>query len=112
MTLVILTASLSACSPSPSLTRNLPADFDVAHKVFDQRIKARYPAGSSAAMLVRELSSEGFRPIDVPGPAPITHWYLFNRDRFPCTDVWYVTWTADVTNRITKSAGIYGTACL
>lgn len=98
LTTIAVAAGVSACSPSPPLTRNLPAEFAVADRV---------SAGSSAGVLVRELNAQGFKPIDMLSTAPPAHWYGFSRDGFPCRYVWYVTWTTDATNRITRSGGIY-----
>ena len=75
---------------------------------FDRRLKERYPVGSSEAVLIRELSTEGFKLGTSSGSATRTATFLrlgglsdlARRDA--C-----VSWIADDKGRLTSISGHY-----
>jgi hypothetical protein len=107
--------ALSACStPRPRLGRDLPANFADANRAFDERIRARFPVGSSEGPLRDELRVEHFK-ISALTPAA-GQGFGFSAQRggeiFPACDLtWTVLWSADA-GRITRIGASYYATCL
>jgi hypothetical protein len=79
---------------------------------FLNRIRQRFPIGSTETALAHALQREGFAQIDWGGTTGSPHQADWKRDGFPCMTNVRVTWTADSHRRITSIDGFYGYACL
>ena len=89
----------------PRLGHDLPRTFSEGERVFDQRVKAQFPIGSSERAMVDHLRGQGFSVEAVPF-----------HEGWRATDVrrgiiiqtlWSVRWRA-TDNRIEEVVGIYG----
>jgi hypothetical protein len=106
------TLCLDACSATPPLASDLPANIAEAGREFDHRIQQRFPIGSSEADLIRELSRQGFAPSVHRGDSPATHVYSFDKGSFPCDLVWNIIWKADGAGSVTTINGVHYASCL
>jgi hypothetical protein len=90
---------------TPLLGRNLPSTFSEGEKVFDKRVKERFPIGTSETSVVDELEGQGFS-VD---PAPFAdEWRRATiRRGILIQTLWSVHWRAGA-NRIENIAGVYG----
>jgi hypothetical protein len=106
--------SLAACKDeSPQIGRNLPNAFAEARPIFDQRVKARFPIGSSESELLGELRREKFTVTSLDqksSPYGYTKQATAEIARFPCRIWWLISWTAEA-NKITAIGGMYGSTC-
>lgn len=90
---------------TPALGRNLPSNYAEGEKVFDARVKARFPKGMPEGDLVRDLRSEGFA-LSAPAheadcfSGTIARGLIFRR-------IWSVRWRARA-DRIEDVWGVYG----
>lgn len=91
--------------PSP-LTKGLSSDFKAASVQFDQRVRARFPVGTTSWDLVRTLEAEGFRAT----------WFEANGEYgakrsesdFPCTINAQIYWRGGQNGVVTAIRGTYG----
>ena len=89
----------------PLLGRDLPRTFSEGEKVFDQRVKAQFPVGSSERTMVDQLRSQGF---SVEAAPFYDGWRAANvRRGIVIQTLWSVRWRA-TANRIDEVVGIYG----
>jgi len=104
------------------LAAGLPPEFGVADSVFQKRVRERFPLGSSAVELVKELEREGFTSNNAFGDS------FWQRDAvawpntlfltpgpgwsFPCRLVWIVVWNSDAAAQITAIDANYHGICL
>ena len=88
---------------APELGRGLPSNYVEGEKVFDERVKARFPTGMREADLVAELRNQGFS-MGRGGPefksASKSRGIIFRT-------LWSVRWQAEA-DRIEKVWGVYG----
>ena len=88
---------------TPTLGRGLPSNYAEGEKVFDRRVKARFPKGMLEADLVAELRDQGFS---------------VGRDSADCKSatkprgiifrtLWSVRWRARA-DRVEEVWGVYG----
>ena len=90
---------------TPALGRNLTSELPEAKCLFDQRVKAQFPVGSSETSLVEELRKQGFaigrdyRRVDWRS-ASITRGMLIKT-------LWSVRWRAKA-GQIEDIWGVYG----
>ena len=103
---------LSSRPSAPPLASNLPNNLIDADREFDRRIHERFPIGSSAADLIRELRQQGFDPSPDRADSPLLHVYSLRRSGFPCNLELRVIWTADGSGTVTMADGAYGGICL
>lgn len=90
----------------PALGRDLPPEYAEGEKVFDRRVKAKFPIGTSEGDLIAELRSQGFS-VDFRGrcvvqSAKIERGLIFRTG-------WSVRWRAKA-GRIEEIWGVYGVA--
>jgi hypothetical protein len=106
---------LSACaSPAPKIGRGLPSNFEAASRVFDERVKARFPTGSSEALLMEELKSERFKVTKTVDPKGESSFSATREGAIwpVCGLAWNIHWT-ERAGRILRIDGDYGeTGCL
>lgn len=100
-----------ACSATPPLASNLPADFGDAEKEFDRRIQTEFPIGSSTDKVSLELTRQGFKASPDCGDSPSTHVNSFHKGSFPCDLVWNVVWRDGADGKVTAMKGVYFAAC-
>jgi hypothetical protein len=93
----------SACSPIPEIGRDLPSNYLEGERVFDARLKAKFPVGTDAYALAEELKRQGFLVRNEAEGGSAT----FSDKRFPVSSVWNVGWEIK-EGRITRIWGVYG----
>ena len=104
LALVLAALSLAACGAKvPEIARDLPTNYAAGEKVFDARLKAKFPAGADVRTLAGTLEAQGFtvRTDDRGGDAS------FSDKRFPVANVWIINWEAK-DGRLMRIWGIYG----
>jgi hypothetical protein len=95
---------LSACgSKVPQLARDLPSTYTEGEKVFDARLKAKFPPGTDEDKLVEALSGDGFKIL----VSPTGRFATFSDGRFPVASVWNIGWKTDA-GKVTEIWGVYG----
>lgn len=89
---------------TPPIGRDLPSNYAEGERVFDERVKAEFPIGSSEAVLIKELHRQGFSVDLAPkwagAGATITKGLITKT-------IWSVRWRAKA-DRIQEIWGIYG----
>ena len=90
---------------TPALGRGIPSNYAEGEKVFDARVKAKFPTGTSEARLVEELQNQGFvvrtsTHITDCRSATITRGLIFKH-------LWSVRWRAR-EGQIDEVWGVYG----
>jgi hypothetical protein len=105
--LIIVSAGLlSGCNPvRPEIGRDLPEDVTQAERIFDARVKARFPVGTDERRLLSELQRQGFRPS--PNFGDGIRDASFYRDEFVTKTVWSVRWRANA-GHVVEIWGVYG----
>lgn len=93
--------------PLPALADGLSPGAATARQEFADRVRARFPIGSTERALMLELWSEGF---EHPGDAS-KHWASLDRRGPPCARNWTVTWTTDEAGHLTAIDGTYIPSC-
>lgn len=79
----------------PDLARGLPDNVTLAEAMFDERVRSRFPVGSSEAELVAHLRQEGFEaPDSSKDGRGVWHDATFWRRRWPFRTLWSVRWRA------------------
>lgn len=87
----------------PAIARDLPATYTEGEQVFDTRLKARFPVGTSESAMVKELKRQGFSiNEDSHG-----RFATFIENGLVVSNVWNVGWEAD-NGTISKVWGVYG----
>ena len=93
----------SGAAGVPEIARDLPATYAEGEKIFDSRLKARFPVGTSETDIVEELKRQGFSINEGPNGRFAT----FIEKRLVVSNVWNVGWEAD-NGTLSKVWGIYG----
>ena len=91
---------------SPAIGKGLPGNIADAQRVFDDRIRARFPVGSPESDLKSVLAAQEFK-LD-PGAGVATRIGGLN---FPCDTRWIVVWKGDAQHRLAQVSGRYGLIC-
>jgi len=100
-----LMSLLVACkSDVPDLGRDLPPNFSDGERVFDQRVKARFPIGMSESELIAELQREGF---DLRPSVDDVQDASFVRSQLIFQTIWSVRWRA-TAGAVSEVWGVYG----
>lgn len=87
---------------TPLIGRNLPSNYDEGERIFDERVRATFPIGSSEAALIQALRRQGFS-VD-PGP----RWASATIKRgLIIKTIWSVRWRAEA-DRVREIWGVYG----
>ena len=89
----------------PALGRDLPSNYAEGERVFDERVKARFPIGMSEAELIKDLASQGFSVWSDPDKADlktatVTRGLIFR-------NLWSVRWRVK-SEQIEDVWGVYG----
>ena len=97
----------------PPLGAGLPGGtWATVSQVFDARVKARFPVGSSESSMLLELGRQKFLlslPLTVGARYSVTA--VRDVPGFPCRRHWSVTWSTH-SGLITDIAGSYSGTCL
>ncbi len=95
------------------LTRNLPDKTAEMQDVFDARVKARFPIGSSVADMLHELHKEGFAESNKVFPPDDEH-SATRKDGGTgvCSFTATVAWRPDRRDRVKTVSGNYMAFCL
>src|SRR5215470_14150116 len=97
----ITATSVCACVGNPPrIARGLPENYAQARPAFDQRVKERFPIGSTEAALVAELRRERFQIRETTQPRSATR----DVGQLVCRRTYVVDWSASDG----KIAGISG----
>jgi hypothetical protein len=101
----LLACALIGCGANPpEIARDLPRDYAQGERVFEDRLKQRFPISSNEADLVAELMRQGFEMKS----SRDARYANFSDDAFPVTTVWRIIWKAS-DGKITEISGIrYG----
>ena len=95
---------LAGCGRAvPELARGLPAEYAEGKKIFDARLKARFPMGSDARAMAETLRQQGFAVLVTPQGGS-AH---FSDKALPVSNVWNIGWTAK-DGRLAGIWGVYG----
>ena len=89
----------------PVLGRDLPSNYAEGKKVFDGRVKAKFPIGMAETRFIEELRNQGFS-ID-PTPEGWDHMSATIIRGLIFRTVWSVRWRAGA-DRIQEVWGVYG----
>lgn len=111
---ILILSGLCGCTtmPPPPLGAELPADFETARAQFNQRVKERFPAGTSEQSLLEELRQQRFHVEPASSPAlGNTSYASYHAEGFPCARRWTLEWNAE-QGRITAIEGLYRAICL
>ncbi|MXP29609.1 hypothetical protein GRI58_12360 [Porphyrobacter algicida] len=93
----------SARSPIPEIAQGLPNNYSEGERVFDARLKARFPVGTSTNALAEELTKQGFSvTTQINGGGA-----NYTDKGFLVSSVWNIGWKAQ-GGRITDIWGVYG----
>ena len=88
---------------TPALGRDLPANYVEAERVFDRRVKERFPRGTSEDTLKAEVLKQGFKLLPAYSntqDATAYRGWIIKR-------LWSVRWRAE-RGLITEIWGVYG----
>ena len=90
---LVAAAATSACKQrEPDIGRNLPSNIKEASELFDARVKAIYPMGTSEERLIANLRKQGFVPSSLRkdwGRA------VFTQKSLLVNTIWTVSWQAE-----------------
>lgn len=106
---LLAVAFMTACGVAseaekiPEIARGLPATYAEGEKIFDARLKARFPVGTSETDIVEELKRQGFSISE----GPRGRFATFIEKRLVVSNVWNVGWEAD-NGMLSMVWGIYG----
>ena len=96
---------LAACQQKvPEIGRDLPSNYAEGEQIFDQRIKARFPAGTDEKQAIEELQGQGFQlSPSMEGVRDAT----FIRKEAVFQTIWSMRWRAN-DGKISEVWGVYG----
>ena len=95
--------------PLPALAADLSTVNATARQEFSERVRARFPVGSTERALMLELWAEGFdRPGGTDGQRS---WASLTRRSLVCNKAWTVTWAADDSGHLTAVDGTFIPSC-
>lgn len=92
--------------PLPALARDLPQDVKAADRTFKLRVAERFPPGTAATEIRRELTSQAFGIAAAQGRQSAT----LKRTMYPCDIVWNVRWR-ERSGKATDISAVYGLVC-
>jgi hypothetical protein len=102
--------SFSSFRPLPEIVATLPGDESEFSREFDDRVRERFPIGSSDDKFVDFLGSEGFFPDwrlrDNPNAS------FFVQSELICQKIVRVFWRADTAGALTDVRGSYESRCV
>lgn len=90
----------------------MSANFAIGERELNERVRARFPVGSSEAAMAAELHRQGFStdPIE-RDERGIWHSATVERHELVCIIIWSVRWRSQ-GQRITEIWAVYGSQCL
>jgi hypothetical protein len=92
---------------APEIGRDLSSNYADGKKVFEARLKARFPVGTSEQALLDELRRQGFERLpDHPGLGDFKS-ATFCRNELIFRTIWSVSWRSE-GGRILEILGVYG----
>lgn len=97
--------------PQISLTRDLApgkkGTWDEVSAGFDNRLKSRFPIGSTESIMSKELRKEGFTRDDWQSDIDSEHEAVRREDNWVCNQAAHVYWRADTSGLLSAIRGIY-----
>jgi hypothetical protein len=100
----------SGFRPFPEIVATLPGDESSFSQEFDDRLRQRFPVGSSEDKLLGFLASENFVPDWRRRDDPNASFFVQNG--LICQRSARVFWRADAAGTLTEIRGSYGSQCL
>jgi hypothetical protein len=100
----------SGFRPFPEIVATLPGDESTFSQGFDDRLRQRFPIGSSEDKLLGFLVSENFVPDWRRRDDPNASFFVQNG--LICQRSARVVWRADAAGTLTEIRGSYGSQCL
>jgi hypothetical protein len=97
----------SSFRPLPEIVATLPGDQSEFSREFDDRIRGRFPTGSSEDKLLTFLADEGFFPDWRSRDKPNASFFV--QSGLICQKIIRVFWRADVAETLTDARGSYET---
>lgn len=98
---------LIGCKPqAPTIGRELPSNYAEGQKIFDARLKSRFPVGTPEERLVEELGEQGFVIPRIQAPDGVRY-AQFTSTHLVFRTIWSVRWRAD-DGRVAEIWGVYG----
>lgn len=90
----------------------MATNFAAGERELNERVRTRFPPGSSEAAMIAELHRQGFRtdPIE-RDERGLWHSATFERHDLVCIIIWSVRWRSQ-GQRITEIWAVYGGQCL
>jgi hypothetical protein len=96
--------------PLSEIAATLPGDESEFSRELDERIRERFPIGTSDERLIAYLVSEGFSPEWRRGDDPNVSAFITKGAL--CTKVVRVWWRADATGVLSEVNGAYESRCI
>ncbi len=92
-------------SAVPELAKMPTNSFEEGKKIFAERVKALFPAGTPVNDVITQLENQGFS-------VSYKHGYAnYEKSGFPCNFVWHINWKENM-GKITEINTNYGGVCL
>jgi hypothetical protein len=111
-TILSLLSILGCTDTAPKLGRDLPRSWSDQTPYFDERVKERFPIGSSESTMISELRSERFSVRDAAGlDGSYNFAAVYEQAGIPCREAWTVLWSAN-GGVISQIHGRYRQVCL
>ncbi len=100
-------------TPIPPLLQNLPRSGPPTDQgKITERLRARFPMGSSETEVIRELWLEGFSPVTLQDPQRVAEFDTLGKGGFDvCRIHGRVSWTADNNGRVIAISGGSVSSC-
>ena len=100
----------SSFRPLPEIVATLPGDESKFSHEFDERIRERFPIGSSEDKLLTFLTNEGFFPDWRSRDNPNASFFV--QSGLICQKIIRVLWRADASGTLTDVRGSYESHCI
>jgi len=93
--------------PQVPLTAGLHGTWAAVSEELDNRVKERFPLGSSEKEMALELRREGFSRQDWESSVDLEHEAMRDESNWVCKQSAHVFWRADAEGRLTSIRGQY-----
>jgi hypothetical protein len=98
---------LQACAQYPEIMYGATTQSD-----FQEKIREKYPIGSDASLLRKEIERQGSRIFSAPSRSGIEYGAGFQGGGFPCNPFARLLWSEDRAGKITKLDADLRSVCL
>ena len=109
-TAAFVAGRLSNFHPFPGIVATLPGDESEFSREFNDRIRERFPIGSSEDKLLTFLTNEGFLPDWRSRDNPNASFFV--QSGLICQKIIRVFWRADASGTLTDIRGSYESHCI